>query len=119
MQKIACQQTATVTLQHCSGDRLLTLPLRLPRLLLKAVVYGLSYRRLHEVDVVDDLRREFVTQLTVKRTTVQTLCNITVIIHNYNTCTLIMPHPMLGGSHSAMQRSARMSVCPQVNSGAF
>ena len=55
-----------------------TLPLRLPRLLLKSVVYGLSYRRLHEVDVADDLRRERVTKVTVKLTSIQTLCTNTI-----------------------------------------
>ena len=51
------------------------LPLRLPSFLLKADVYGLSYRRLHEVNVADDLGSEDVADMTVKLTTTKALYN--------------------------------------------
>ena len=57
-----------------------TLPLRLPGLFLKSVVYRLSNGRLHEVDVADDLRCKYVTQMAVKVTAVQTLYIIIIII---------------------------------------
>jgi len=52
-------------------------PLRFPRLLLEALVNGLRYRRLHQVDVADDVRREHVAKVIVKPTAAQALCNVT------------------------------------------
>jgi len=49
--------------------------LRFPGLLLEALVNGLSYRRLHQVDVADDVRREDVAKVIMKPAATQALCN--------------------------------------------
>jgi len=50
-------------------------PLRLPGLFLEAFVNGLSYRRLHQVDVANHVRRKHVTKMIVKPAAAQALYN--------------------------------------------
>ena len=51
------------------------LPFDLPALLLKALVDGLRYGALHEVDVSDHLRRERVPQVLVELSVFQVVWN--------------------------------------------
>ena len=62
---------------------ILHLPLDLPFFPLKALVYGLANRVLHEVNVSDDLWGEGVSDMLMELSILEIICNLSLLVKGH------------------------------------